>query len=224
MRIMRIKKITALLISFMLTVSVCLLTACNKDGGDGETLSTEYTGILTKIRLGMPLTKIVGLQRDGVKLYYETDTVIWAIDTDTDLMDIKNLIPEDNMYYYTEDSLITYNFKTKKGDTEIYLNGFSEELYCLMDRVIGNDYFKNKTIELSKQHSAEAIGSMTGTEGVDMELTSVMQFSCTSYDVYFTMVETYDTVDSVDDYYVTYYKIEVKEKDVKETTDLTVTT
>jgi hypothetical protein len=198
---------------------LALFTAC----GDSEEASDEtaYSGILTKIKLGMPLTKIVTLQPDGVDLNYEDDTTIWSINTDTDLMqDVSALIPENDLYYYANDSFITYYFETKKGDDEIYLNGYSEEVLCLLDRETAEEYFNKKTEELVKKHctteGSEAGGYMKGTEDVDMELEYVQKISASSYDLVFTMILTYDTVDSVTGYYATKFEIDVTEKSVRD--------
>ena len=214
------KKIFTVLIA--LTMALTCFAGCNKE----ETAADEssYSGILTKIKLGMPLTKIVSLQPDGVELYYETDTSIWSINTDTELTAIKDLIPAEDAYFYADDSIITYNFQTKKGDDEIYLNGYMSEITCLTDRSTAEKYFESKTAELAKKHGAEPVGTMTGTEGIDMELTYTQKYDCPSYTVTFKMVETYDTVDSVDGYYGTYFSIEVNEKAVKDETSITDST
>lgn len=213
-RLKTMKRILSVLLSLM--TCVMLLAAC----GDEAVEETAYNGILTKIKIGMPLTKIVSMQPDGVELYWDDDTTIWSINTDTDLMaEVSALVPADDMYYYADDSIITYNFKTKKGDDEIYLKGYSEEVHCLLDRTAAQDYFDKKTAELIKKHCVDdgsvAGGSMVGTEDIDMELVYKQKISASSYDLAFSMTLTYDTVNDVSGYYATEFKIELTEKDVK---------
>ena len=215
------KKIFTVLIA--LTMTLTCFAGCKKDE-EATAPETAYSGILTKVKLGMPLTKIVSLQPDGGELYYETDTSIWCVNTDTELMEIRDLIPAESAYYYADDSIITYNFLTKKGDDEIYLNGYMSEVMCLMDRSTAEKYFESKTAELAEKHGAEPVGTKTGTEDIDMELTYTQKYDCPSYTVTFKMVETYDTVDSADGYYGTYFSIEVNEKAVKDEVALTDST
>lgn len=205
------KKILTIILT--LAMAVTCFTACGKE--EEAVAETVYVGILTKVKLGMPLTKIVSLQPDGVELYYEDDTTIWSINTDTELMEIRNLIPAEDAYFYADDSIITYNFRTVKGDEEIYLDGYMSEVTCLLDRETATKYFESKTAELAKKHGAEPVGAMTGTENMDMELTYTQKYDCPSYNIVLTMVETYDTVNGVDGYYGTYFAIEIIEKAVK---------
>lgn len=199
-----------------LIMTLTCFTAC---GGDDEAEAAEtpaYSGILTKIKLGMPLTKVVSLNAgNNVELYYETDTCIWSVNPDTDLMEIRNLLTEGEQFYYVDDSVITYNFKTVKGDEEIYLNNYLSEVHCLLDRATAEKYFETKTAELKAKHGVEPIGRMTGTENVDMEVNYIQRFDCPSYTLTFTMTEKYDTVNGVDGYYGSYFSIDVKEKEVK---------
>ena len=212
---MKIKKILSAILAAALAM-VCL-SACNKD--EGAVSDSAYSGILTKVKLGMPLTKIVSLQPVGVELYYETDTCIWSINNDTEIREIAELIPEDSAYYYVDDSIITYNFKTVSGDPEIYLNGYVQEAGCLMDRETAKKYFDDKTAELEKKYG-EPLGTMTGTKDIDMELIYKQTYNCPSFTVVFTMKQTYDTVDSVEDYYGTFFSIEIAEKAVKDDTPI----
>lgn len=206
------KKILSLILSVII-VSVCF-AACGS--GEESVSESSYSGILTKVKLGMPLKKIITLQPDNVNLYYETDTTIWSVNPDTELMEIRNLIPEENaQHYYVEDSIITYNFRTQKGDDEIYLNDYVSEVQCCLDRETAKKYFDSKTAELTAKHSVEPIGTKTGTEDIDMELTYAQKFDYPSYSLIFTMKEKYDTVDGVDGYYGSFFSIEVKEKEIK---------
>ena len=212
------KKVLSIFLSVLMCVA--LFTACGSKDDTAEAGSSTYSGILTKVKLGMPLTKIISLQPDGIDLYYQDDTTVWSINPDTDLMEIAALIPEDNAFYYADDSIITYYFKTVKGDEEIYLNSYSEEVHCLIDRTSAENYFNTKSEQLVKKHcindGSSATASMTGTEGVDMTLVYTQNISTSSYTVDFSMTLTYDTVDGVEGYYGTMFEITLTEKAVKD--------
>lgn len=205
------KKILSVLLAIVMT-AVCF-SACGED--EDAAPENAYSGILTKVKLNMPMNKVVKLQPDGVTLNFETDTRLWSVNTDTELMELRDLIPSENPFYYVEDSLITYDFKTVKGDENIYLRGYQAEAYCCVERQTAEDFFANKTEELKKRHNAESAGTLKGTEGMDNELIYTEKFDCPSYTVTFTMTEQYDTVEGVDGYYGSYFSIEVKEKEVK---------
>ena len=209
------------IISVLLTALMCLtlFTACGKEE-DTAAEVPAYSGILTKVKLGMPLTKIISLQPDGVELYYEDDLTIWCMNDDTDLLkDTQAIVPAEDQFYYTGNSIITYNFRTEKGDEEIYLNGYSEEVHCLIDRVTAENYFNTKTEQLVSKHcvgeNTGVAGSMTGTEGIDMDLIYSQKISTGSYDLDFSMTLTYETVNNVEGYYATKYAVTVTEKSVK---------
>lgn len=200
-----------------MALAVTCLTACGGGDDDAPAEATGYSGILTKVKLGMPLTKIITINQSyNVDLKYETDTVIWSQNPDTELMEIRELIPAESAYYYLDDSLITYTFETRKGDDEIYLTSYMAEAYGLLDRKIAEDYYEKKTEELQKKHNAEPAKSVKGTEDIDLEVDRISRYSCASYDLTFIMREKYDTVDGVDGYYGSYFCIEVKEKANKE--------
>ena len=208
-------------ISLLLTALMCLtlFTACKKDEeAAGEAI--PYTGILTRVKLGMPLTKIVSLQPEGTELYYEDDVTIWSMNDDTDLLlDTQAIVPAEDQFYYTGNSIITYNFRTVKGDEEIYLNAYTEEVHCLLDRTAAENYFNTKTEQLVGKHctgeGSAVTGSMTGTEGIDMNLVYSQNISTSSYDLVFAMTLTYENVNNVEGYYATKFDITIKEKDVK---------
>ncbi len=190
------KKILTALLAMALAVTC--FAACGGDDEGAPADESGYNGILTKIKLGMPLTKIVTInQTYNVNLNYETDTVIWSQNPDTELMEIRSLIPTDSAYYYVDDSLITYSFETRKGDPEIYLTSYMSEAYCLLDRKTADDYYEKKTLEFAKQHLVEAIKSTKGTEDIDLEVDRISRYNCASYDLTFTVKEKYDTVDGV---------------------------
>lgn len=200
-----------------MALAVTCLAACKKEEDAGSEDSAAYSGILTKVKLGMPLTKIISInQQYNVNLNYETDTVIWSQNPDTELMEIRELIPAESAYYYVDDSLITYAFETRKGEEDIYLTSYMSEAYGLIDRKTAEEYYEKKTEELKAKHKAEPAKSIKGTEDIDLEVDRISRYSCASYDLTFTMREKYDTVDGVEGYYGSYFCIEVKEKANKE--------
>jgi hypothetical protein len=201
-------------ISLFLAVLMCVLTfsACGKDK-DKEAAEAEssYSGILTKLRLGMNLNKIISLQDSATELYYETDTEIWSVNPDTDLMEIRNVIPADNAYYYADDSIITYYFTHDDKQDDYFLNAFMEEVTCVIDRKTAEAYFNKKKDELAKKYGVTPKGTLTGTEGVDQTLVYVETYTCNTFTVELTMNLTYDTVNDVDDYYATFFSIKLSE-------------
>lgn len=204
---------------FIATLLCCLMfTSCSVK--QPETEATEYSGILTKVRLGMDMNKIISLQKDGIDLYYETDSEIWSINNDTEIIEIRNLIPQDDAYYYADDSIITYYFDYNSKDDDYYLNGYQQELTCVLDRKTAEKYFEEKSAQLAAKYRTEPTGKLTGTENIDQDLTYVKHFSCNTFTVDLTMVLTYDTVNDVDDYYATFFSIRVDEADNKLSTDI----
>ncbi len=199
-----------------LTFALLVLAAgCNED--TPEVVSdTSYNGIFTRVKLGMPLTRIVSMQREGIQLYYENDLEIWAVDDDIDLMEVKSLISEGHQFYYVENPIMTYKFREVSGDPEVYLNSYSQEVHCIIDRETGNKYYNDKAVMLRDLHKATGVDSQLGTEGIDMTLERTMKYDLPSYNVVFTMIETFMTVEDTEDYYVTDYSIEIIEKAVKD--------
>lgn len=202
------KKLIAALTAAL--ISLTLLAACGKSE---EAAEDTYTGVLTKVRLGMPMKKVISLN-SATEMYYESDTEIWCVNPDTDLMEIRELIPADNQFYYAEDSLITYKFRFDESDGENYLEGYIEEVPCLIDRETAMKYYEDKKARLAAKYSVPAeaaISTITGTEDVDLNLDYVTTMTLSSFELVLTMQLTYDIVDGVEDYYGTYYSIELKE-------------
>ncbi|MDY3791970.1 MAG: hypothetical protein SOZ56_05760 [Oscillospiraceae bacterium] len=201
------KKFTAMLLVILSALS--LFCGCKKE----ESPVDNYTGVLSKVRLGMPMKKIIALN-SGSELYYDSDTEIWCVSTDTDLMEIKDRIPADSQFFYADDSLITYTFKYSESDGENYLTAYMEEIPCKLDRKTAEEYYKYKKAALiSKYAPAEeaVVSTVTGTEGVDLTLDNVTVMTLSSFEVTLTMQLTYDTVDGVEDYFGTYYSVKIKE-------------
>lgn len=213
------KKFFAAALAAVMAVSV--FSACNKE----EAAEEVYSGVLTKVRLGMSKSKIVSLN-SGRDLYYENDSQIWCVNPDTDLMEIKELIPEDKQFYYVEDSLITYNFKYDESDDENYLVSYQEEVPCMLDRTTAEKYYYDKIERLKAKYEItgeDAVKStLIGADGVDMTLVNETVFTLPSFKVTLEMDLTYDTVDGVEDYYGTYYSIEVKSLENKTAVDVSV--
>ena len=217
---MNIKKI---LTAALIAVLTFALAACGSKKSNID-LEDDYDGILTKVRLGMPLSQVAGMQRVGVTLYYETDRIVWSNDPDIELMQLKSLLPAsgdaDQMLYYVDDTtaIITYYFKAVPGREELLLKGFSEEVSCLLNRETGNAYFRAMSELLMKRHNPEAElrPYMIGVEGVDKIIVTSVVIDCPSYDVTFSMTETYDEVNGIADYYVTHFKIALMEKEIKD--------
>ncbi len=204
--------------SIILTIiiAVTAFSSCNKEESSVEL--TEYTGILSKVKLGMSLSKVQMLQDTTAKLYWEDDLTLWNVNSDTELYsDVLALIPSDNQHYFADDSLITYNFKTVPGETEKYLKGYSQEVHCLLDRATAEKYFTEKTALLAAEHckdeAAVSTGTILGTEDIDLDVVYLEVVSAPSYDLKFSMTLTYDEVLDVEDYYASKFEIEIIEKD-----------
>lgn len=204
------KLLTAIVSAALMLTCLTCFSACNKD--EAAVDDSGYNGILTKIKLGMPVSKVLANQPETLKLNYESDTVLWGVNPDTDLMEIRDLIPAESAYYYIDDSIITYSFETQKGNSEMTLSGYMSEVHGILDRTMAEDYFKSKGEALKAKHGVDFAEVQTGTEDVDLEINYIKRYSCSSYDVIFTLTETFDTVDGVEGYYGSAFSIEVKSK------------
>lgn len=205
------KLLTAIVSAALMLTCLTCFSGCKKDEA-AATDENAYSGILTKIKLGMPVSTVLAKQPETLKLNYESDTVLWGVNPDTDLMEIRDLIPAESAYYYIDDSIITYNFETQKGNSEMTLSGYMSEVHGVLDRTMAEDYFKSKGEALQAKHGVEFTEVQTGTEDVDLELNRIKRYSCSSYDVIFTLTEKFDTVDGVEGYYGSVFSIEVKSK------------
>lgn len=199
-------------------MSAAVFTGCGK--GDEEVVESTYSGVLTKIRLGMPQNKVIALNNQE-EMYYESDTKLWCVNPDTDIMEVKALIPEDSQHFYCDDSLITYEFEYNEGEDEYYLDSYMEEVVCLIDKNVAKEYYDRKLLELSSKYGAtEYNTTQTGTDGVDMNLVYETVMSLSSFSVTTSMTYTYDTVDGKDDYYCTHLSIAVQELENKEAVEI----
>ena len=209
---MNMKKIVALALSVILT-AFCFAGCSSEEDGEPAAESV-YSGILTQVKLGMPVSKILALQPDSVEVMYESDTVLWTVNPDIDLMEVNSVIT-DNGYNYMDNPIITYTFKTNKGDTEMTLKSYMSEVHGVLDREVAEKYFEDKTKELKAKHGVEPAESVIGSENVDYTVSHKQRFSCPSYDLTFTMDLEFETVNGAEGYYGSMFSIEVTEKEIK---------
>lgn len=205
------KKIISVALSVILA-AFCFAGCSNEDGEPAA--ESAYNGILTQVKLGMPLSKILSLQPDNVEVNYESDTVLWSVNSDIDLMEINDVIT-DTAYNYIDNPIITYTFQNRKGSPEMTLKSYMSEVHGVLDREVAEKYFEDKTKELQQKHGVEPVKSITGTEVTDFIVSHRQRFNCTSYDLTFTMELKYDTVNGVEGYYGSFFSIEVTEKEIK---------
>lgn len=206
---MKLKRLFAVIMAGI--ISLAVFAGCSKD--EEEAVSDEYTGVLSKVRLGMPMHKIITLNSD-TEMYYESDTEIWCVNPDTDLMELRNLIPAEHQFYYVEDSLVTYTFRYDEDDDENYLTGYLVEVPCLIDRETAENYYTDKIKRIAAKYSCTSDSvstTVTGTEGVDLNLEYQAVFMLSSFEVIFNMTLTDDAVDGTEGYYATFFSMEVKE-------------
>ena len=185
------------------------LAGCGKKE-ETEAADTGYSGVLAKIKLGMPQKKVLSVNNQK-EMYYESDTVLWCINPDTDIMEVRDIIPADQGFYFCDDSVITYEFKHDEKDNENYLTAYTEEVSCLIDRETAQKYYDDKVKELMKKYHADFTTTQTGTEGIDLNLIQKTELQLSSFAVYLEMTLTYDTVNDVDAYYCKHLSIMVKE-------------
>ncbi len=203
----RFMRTAAVLLAVLMTAFS--LAGCGKDKDAAEE-EGGYSGVLSKIKLGMPQKKVLSINNQK-EMYYESDTVLWCINPDTDLMELRQVIPADQGFSYCDDSVITYEFKHNDKDNEDYLTSYTEEVTCLIDRDVAQKYYDDKVNELRRKYNSDFTTTQTGTEGVDVSLVQHTELPLSSFVVYIDMTLTYDTVEGVDAYYGTHYSITVKE-------------
>ena len=202
-------RFAALFLALLMTALT--LTACgDKDKKEEGGEETGYSGVLTKIKLGMPMKKVISANGQG-EMYYESDTVLWCINPDTDIMEVRDIIPADMAYCFCDDSVITYEFKHNDKDNEDYLTSYTEEVACLIDRETAQKYYDEKVQALRKKYRSEFSTTQTGTEGIDLNLIQHSELPLSSFVVYVDMTLSYDTVEGVDAYYCKHLSITVKE-------------
>lgn len=209
-------KLSVILLCFI------LLCGCSKKS---DTIDTSNC-VLTKVRLGMSASNVLSVQND-VKLYYESDKLLWAIDEDTSLKkEVTPLIPQDDMYYYVGESIISYEFTDSMDRDDAQLKSYSEELICLIDRETAETYYKDRMQRLISKYKGVGTvyesGTLLGVEGIDKELSYTQRITGPSYTLDFTMDMAYETVNDVADYYVTGFTIKTKAKDVKDSVNFTL--
>ena len=203
----RFMRFAALLLAAVMTA--VSLTGCGKKEEE-EAEDTGYSGVLSKIKLGMPQKKVITVNNQK-EMYYESDTILWCINPDTDIMEVRDIIPADQGYCFCDDSVITYEFKFNEKDNENYLTSYTEEVSCLIDRETAQKYYDDKVDQLRKKYHSDYSTTQTGTEGIDLNLLLHTELPLSSFAVYIDMTLTYDTVEGVDAYWCKHLSITVKE-------------
>jgi hypothetical protein len=190
------------------------MTACNKDEAPEI---PPYAGILTKVRLGMPESRVISLQPESTELFYQTgnDYIMWSVNPDTEIQRLRDLLPPDDLYYYTDDSIITYYLKDNEDKTEKVLDGYMQEVYCIVPRNIAVDFYNAQVKYLAEKYGVESKGTRRGTEDVDLELNFKEVYDCPSSTVTFEATFTSDTVNGVNDYYGTHFAITLMGKETQ---------
>jgi hypothetical protein len=211
------KTAAALLCAAFLAVS---FTACNDDGGESpdSTASAvaEYAGILTKIRLGMTETKVISMLPDSVPLYYQDDFEMWSIDPDTNMQTIRTYLPEGDLKYYADDSIITYFFKNQNGNPDKILTGYMEEVHGVFPQDVSIKFYNDTAERLKTEYGVTPVGTQTGTEGIDSEIQLKQVYDCPSVTVTFYCTYSWQNVNGVDDYYGSYFAVKLMGKTIKE--------
>ena len=203
-------------ISAVVLAASVMLAGCGKKKEEAGSELPAYSDVLSKIKLGMPQKKVLALNNQE-EVFYENDTVLWCVNTDTDIMEVRDIIPSDNGYYYCDDSLITYEFNVNKKTQDYTLKAYQEEVTCLIDRDTAVSYYESKVKQLAEKYKPieDYFTAVTGTEDVDMHLEYETVLKMSSFSVTATMTLSYDTVDGAEGYYCTHISIKVKELDTK---------
>ncbi|MDR0992619.1 MAG: hypothetical protein LBL87_06970 [Ruminococcus sp.] len=207
------------MINRILSVSLTVLlifamTACNSEK---ETAPPPYNGILTKVRLGMTESRVVSLQPESAELFYQTgnDYVMWSVNPDTEIQSLRDMLPPDDLYYYTDDSIITYYLKDNEDKTDKVLDGYMQEVYCLVPRSVAVDFYNAQVKYLAAKYGVESTGTYRGKEGIDLELNFKEVYDCPSSTVTLEATFTSDTVNNVNDYYGTHFSITLMGKETQ---------
>ncbi|MDR0946686.1 MAG: hypothetical protein LBM87_02915 [Ruminococcus sp.] len=207
------------LLAVILCLTICIaLTACGEDGdtpADGQTGEASYSGILTKVRIGMTETKLLTMMPDDVKVNYQSDYEIWGFNTDTEIQSLRDLIPLDDPYYSVDDSIITYYLKDSGVPDVKVLEGYMQEVYCTVPRNIAVEFYQSTVKALTDKYSAPSVGTMEGVEDIDQELNLTEVIDNPSFTITFNATYTYEEINGVSDYYGTHFSIKLMSKDVK---------
>jgi hypothetical protein len=202
-----------------------VFSACNSDKGDGEadpnttaaeTITTAYSGILSKVRIGMTESKILSMIADGVPVYYQDDYEMWTVDPDTNVQKIRDYIPKDNLVYFADDSIITYYLKDQQGNPDKILTGFMEEVYGVFPQEESVDFYNDTIDRLTEEFGVEPTGTMSGTQGIDEEILLKQVYDCPSATVTFYCTYRWQTVNEIEDYYGYYFAVKLMGKTIKE--------
>jgi hypothetical protein len=203
-----IKRISAALLS---VIMIFALAAC----GEEEKVIPPYEGILTKVRLGMPETRVVALQPEEAELYYQTgnDYIMWSVNPDTEIQSLRDYLPPEDLFYYCDDSIITYYLEDNDDKTEKVLSGYMQEVYCVVPRDIAVEFYNAQVKYLTTKYGMESSGTRTGIEDVDLELNFKEVMTGSSFNVTFGATFTSQTVNGVNDYYGTHFYVTLMKSD-----------
>jgi hypothetical protein len=205
-----------------LTAAILCLTACSSDETADPTASETtvveavYTGVLSRIRLGMTESKIISMMPDSVPLYYQDDFEMWSVDPDTNMEAITDYLPEGDLNYYADDSIITYYFKNQSGSPEKILTGYMEEIHGVFSQDASVKFYNDTIARLTEEYGVEPVGTMTGEQGIDNELQLKQVYDCPSATVTFYCTYTWQNVNDVEDYYGSYFAVKLMGKTIKE--------
>ncbi|MDR0943548.1 MAG: hypothetical protein LBM41_03350 [Ruminococcus sp.] len=210
------KTAAALLCTAFFVIS---FSACNSDDDvdpNATALEPAYAGILTKIRLGMTETKVISMLPDSVPLYYQDDFEMWSIDPDTNMQAIRTYLPEGDLNYYADDSIITYYFKNQNGNPDHILTGYMEEVHGVFPQDASIKFYDDTAKRLQEEYGVTPIGTQTGTEGIDSEIQLKQVYDCPSATVTFYCTYTWQNVNGIDDYFGSYFAVKLMGKTIKE--------
>jgi hypothetical protein len=199
------------LAAFLSVIIIFICTAC----GEEERVIPPYEGILTKVRLGMPETRVTALQPEDADLYYQTgnDYIMWSVNPDTEIQSLRDYLPPEDMFYYCDDSIITYYLEDNDDKTEKVLSGYMQEVYCVAPRDVAVEFYNAQVKYLTTKYGMESNGTRTGIEGVDLNLDFKEVMTGTSFNITFGATFTSQTVNGVNDYYGTHFYITLMKSD-----------
>jgi hypothetical protein len=200
-----------------------VLTACagseETDPAESDatvTAAAVYSGILTKVRLGMTESKIISMIPDSSPLNYQDDYELWTVDSDTNMQKIRDYLPEGDLNYYADDSLITFFLKDKNGSPEKILSGYMEEVYGVFSQDASVKFYNDTIARLEEEFGVTPTGTMSGEQGIDEELTLKQVYDCPSATVTFICTYKWQTVNEKDDYYGSSFSVKLMGKTIKD--------
>ncbi len=174
----------------MSAVVILSLSGCGDDAEKEE--GEAYTGVLSKVRLGMSQSKVLSINNQS-EVFYESDDVLWCVNPETDIAEMKEYVPSDSQFFYCDDSIVTYRFNYSESDKEYLLTGFSEESVCLLPRDVAEQYYDEKVKKLARKYKVTGYETnQVGTEDVDLEYEIQTRFVLSSFTIDVNMTYTSD--------------------------------